>query len=135
MLNRYKGIFYGPLIGFGAWVIDGAMHVQEGDGRFRSELVHVHGGTFVYRNFFLVFGLVLGWLLWTRNRREREFRQLSEIYERFHREVADPQGQRVSAILFTTKSEVSNRCQRAFVHNRPNPVATNVEKKITKIVF
>lgn len=90
MLNRYKEIFYGLLIGFGAWVIDAAMHAREENGSFWNELVHVHGGTFVYRSFFLVFGLALGWLLWTGNRREREFRRLAEVYERFHREVADP---------------------------------------------
>lgn len=90
MLNRYKEIFYGVLIGFAAWIIDAVMHAQEEGGSFWSELVHVHGGTMLYRSFFLAFGLTIGWLLWTRSRREREFRRLAEIYERFHREVADP---------------------------------------------
>lgn len=45
---------------------------------------------FVYRPLFIVFGLALGLLLWSQSRREQEFRRLSQIYERFHREVADP---------------------------------------------
>ncbi len=90
MLNRYKEIFYGLFIGLGAWAIDALMHAKEEDGSFWTELVHVHSGTLLYRSFFIAFGLALGWLLWTRSRREREFRRLGEIYERFHREVADP---------------------------------------------
>ncbi len=90
MSNRYKEIFYGLLIGFGAWVIDAMLHAREEGGRFWAELVHPHGGTLFYRSFFLGLGLALGWLLWTKSKREREFRRLAEIYERFHREVADP---------------------------------------------
>ena len=90
MLNRYKEIFYGLLIGFGAWVIDAMMHAREEGGSFWAELVHAHGGTLFYRSFFLGLGLALGWLLWTKSKREREFRRLSEIYQRFHREIADP---------------------------------------------
>ncbi|HXM95209.1 MAG TPA: hypothetical protein VOA64_13315 [Candidatus Dormibacteraeota bacterium] len=90
MLNRYKEIFYGLLLGSGAWVIDAMMHAQEEGGSFWGEVVHVHGGTLFYRLFFIAFGLALGWSLWTRSRREREFRRLAEIYERFHREVVQP---------------------------------------------
>ena len=90
MLNHYKEIFYGFLLGCGAWVIDALMHAREEGGSFWAELIHVHGGTLLYRLFFIAFGLALGWSLWTRSRREREFRRLAEIYERFHREVADP---------------------------------------------
>ena len=90
MLNRYKEIFYGLLIGFGAWVIDAMMHAREEGGSFWAEMVHAHGGTLFYRSFFLGLGLALGWLLWTKSRREREFRRLAEVYERFHREVAEP---------------------------------------------
>ena len=90
MLNRYKEIFYGLFLGLGAWAIDAMMHAKQEGGSFWSEFVHVHGGTLLYRSFFIAFGLALGWLLWTRSSREREFRRLSEIYERFHREVADP---------------------------------------------
>jgi hypothetical protein len=90
LLNRYKEIFYGLLLGLGAWVIDALMHAREEGGSFWAELVHVHGGTLLYRSFFVAFGLALGWSLWTKSRREREFRRLAEIYERFHHEVADP---------------------------------------------
>ena len=99
MLNRYKEIFYGLFLGFGAWIIDALMHAQEEGGSFWAELIHVHGGTLLYRLFFIAFGLALGWSLWTRSKREREFRRLAEIYERFHREVADP------AFLINAKCE------------------------------
>jgi hypothetical protein len=90
MLNRYKEIFYGLLIGIGAWAIDALMHAQEEGGSFWAEFAHMHGGTLLYRSFFLLFGLAVGWLLWKRSKREREFRHLREVYERFHREVLDP---------------------------------------------
>lgn len=90
MLSRYKEIYYGLLLGLGASAIDVVMHSRmEGrslwDETFRFDVM-----PFVYRLLFIVFGLALGLLLWTQSRREREFRRLSQIYERFHREVADP---------------------------------------------
>jgi hypothetical protein len=36
----------------------------------------------VYRLLFIVYGLVLGWLLWQRNSRERDFRYLAEAFKR-----------------------------------------------------
>jgi len=35
-----------------------------------------------YRVVFLLFGLVLGWLLWQKNKRERDFRRLAEALKR-----------------------------------------------------
>lgn len=95
MLNRYKEIFYGLLLGFGAWVIDAMMHTQGEGGSFWGELLHVHGGTLFYRLFFIVFGLALGWLLWTRSGREREFRRLTEISKDF---IARPRTRRFSSM-------------------------------------
>lgn len=90
MLNRYKEIFYGLLLGFGAWIIDAAMHAHMESKSFWEELVRPDVSMLFYRSLVIVFGAALGWSLWRKNRREREFRQLAEIYERFHREVADP---------------------------------------------
>lgn len=89
-MNRYKEIFYGVLFGLGASIIDTVMHAQMAGRSFWNELLEPQPAMIIYRVLFLFFGLALGWLLWTRSRREREFRRLAEIYERFHREVADP---------------------------------------------
>jgi hypothetical protein len=51
----------------------------------------------IYRTVFIMFGLVLGWLLWQNNKREREFRDLSEILRRFRQEYEGP------ALLMHTK--------------------------------
>ena len=90
MLNRYKEIFYGLLLGLGAWVIDAAMHAHMNNRSFWVELARPEVSMFFFRSLVVVFGAALGWSLWRMNRREREFRRLTEVYERFHREVADP---------------------------------------------
>jgi hypothetical protein len=90
LLNRYKEIFYGLLLGFGACGIDVVMHSRMEGRSLWDEAFRFDAMPFVYRLLFIVFGLALGWSLWTRSTREREFRRLAEIYERFHREVADP---------------------------------------------
>ena len=90
MLNRYKEIFYGLLLGLGACGIDVVMHSRMEGRSLWDEAFRFDAMPFVYRLLFVVFGVALGFLLWTRSTREREFRHLAEIYERFHREVADP---------------------------------------------
>jgi len=90
LLSRYKEIFYGVLFGLGAGIIDIVMHAETAERSFWNELIEPQPAMIFYRVLFLLFGLALGWLLWTRSKRERDFRRLAEIYERFHREVADP---------------------------------------------
>lgn len=90
MLRKYKEIFYGFLIGLGAWTIDAAMHAQSAGRSFWAELVWPQGVAMVYRLLFIAFGLALGWSLWKKNVREREFRRLAEVLERFHREIVGP---------------------------------------------
>lgn len=90
MLNRYKEIFYGLLLGFGAWIIDAVMHAHMNNKSFWEELIRPEVSMLFYRTLVVTFGAALGWSLWRVNKREREFRRLAEIYERFHREVADP---------------------------------------------
>ncbi|PYX63289.1 MAG: hypothetical protein DMG74_17580 [Acidobacteria bacterium] len=41
-----------------------------------------HRPMLFYRVVFLLFGLVLGWLLWQKNKRERDFRRLAEALKR-----------------------------------------------------
>ena len=52
---------------------------------FWDELIQ-HRPMLFYRALFLLFGLVLGWLLWQKNKRERDFRRLAEALKRFHQD-------------------------------------------------
>ncbi len=53
-----------------------------------------------YRIFFIDFGLALGWLLWRKNKVERDFRRLLASIEQFRREISAP------ALLIHTKLQV-----------------------------
>ena len=99
MLQKYKEIFYGGLFGFGAAVIDTAMDARMEGLSFRDELVQ-HPPMLLYRALFILFGVALGWLLWQKNKREREFRNLSEILKQFRQEYEGP------AILMHTKLQL-----------------------------
>jgi len=99
MLQKYKEIFYGGLFGFGAAVIDTAMDARMEGLSFRDELVQ-HPPMLLYRALFILFGVALGWLLWQKNKREREFRNLSEILKQFRQEYGGP------AILMHTKLQL-----------------------------
>ena len=99
MLQKYKEIFYGGLFGLGTAILDTVMDAQmEGLG-FQDEMVQ-HRPMLFYRALFILIGLALGWLLWQKNKREREFRDLSEILKRFRQEYGGP------AILMHAKLQV-----------------------------
>ena len=100
MFQKYKEIVYGLLFGVGAAVIDTMMHAQMTDRSFWVEFVRPQPAMIFYRVLFLVFGLVLGWLLWQKNKHERDFRQVAETLERFHRELCAP------ALLMHTRLQV-----------------------------
>ena len=78
MLQRYKEIFYGLLFGLGASVIDASMHASMEQQGFWTELFRPQAAMAAYRGSFIAFGLVLGWLLWRKNKVERDFRNLLE---------------------------------------------------------
>jgi hypothetical protein len=102
MLQKYKEIFYGGLFGFfgfGAAVLDTFMDARMEGLSFLDETVQ-HRPMLFYRAVFILFGLALGWLLWQKNKREREFRDLSEILKRFREEYGGP------AILMHAKLQV-----------------------------
>lgn len=100
MLQRYKEIVYGLLFGLGAGIIDADMHARMENGSFWTELVEPQPAMIFYRILFLFFGLALGWLLWQKNKRERDFRKLTETVARFHREIGGP------ALLMHTKLQL-----------------------------
>lgn len=81
MLQKYKEIFYGIVFGLGAAIIDTVMDGRMEGHSFWDELVQ-HRPMLFYRAVFLLFGLVLGWLLWQKNKRERDFRRLAEALKR-----------------------------------------------------
>jgi len=87
MFRRNKEIFYGIAFGLGAAVIDTLMDAREGNIGFSDELTQ-HPVMVLYRGGFVLFGLLLGWLLWRDRKRERDFRQLSETLERLRQECA-----------------------------------------------
>lgn len=100
MLAKYREVFYGLGFGLGAVAIDVAMHARMEDGEFLVELVHPKPAMLFYRLLFLSFGITLGWLLWQRSQREREFRRVAEILDRFQRDIAGP------AVLMHSKLQV-----------------------------
>jgi len=99
MLQKYKEIFYGVAFGVGAAIIDTAMdaHIQ-GHGVW-VEIIQ-HPPMLFYRSIFVFFGLALGWLLWQKNKRERDFRHLILTLAHFHRECGK------SVLLLHTKLQV-----------------------------
>jgi hypothetical protein len=99
MLEKYKEIIYGVVFGVGAVVMDTAMDARMEDQSFWAELIG-HPAMLLYRTLFLVLGLILGWLLWQRNRRERDFRHLVATLERFQQECGR------NAVLMQAKLQV-----------------------------
>lgn len=100
MLQRYKEVFYGLLFGLGASVIDVSMHASMEQQGFWTELLRPQLAMAAYRASFIAFGLALGWLLWRKNKVERDFRSLLESVEQFRRGISAP------ALLIHTKLEV-----------------------------
>ena len=85
MFQQYKEIFYGIIFGLGAVIIDTAMDAHMEGHTFWTE-VGQHRPMFFYRALFLLYGLILGWLLWQKSERERYFRHLTEALKQFHQE-------------------------------------------------
>ena len=85
MVQKYKEIAYGVAFGMGAAIMDTAMDAHIEGRNFWAELIG-NPTMLLYRALFLIFGFILGYLLWQRNKRERDFRHLTETLDRFHQE-------------------------------------------------
>ena len=83
MLRHYKEIFYGLIFGLGAACIDTFVDAATQHKAFWD----VGLGMFLYRAVFVVFGLILGWLLWRTNQSEREFRSLIEAVQKLQNDI------------------------------------------------
>ena len=99
MLQKYKEIFYGVAFGVGAAIMDTAMDARMQGNSVWGELIQ-HPPMLVYRSLFVFFGLALGWLLWQKNKHERDFRHLARTLEQFHRECGS------NVLLLHTKLQV-----------------------------
>jgi hypothetical protein len=86
MIKRYREIFYGFLFGIGAACID-----MFTDAKLQNKpFWDVSLGMTLYRMLFVLFGYILGWLLWRKNQREREFRSLLASMEKLCHEIGPP---------------------------------------------
>jgi hypothetical protein len=86
MLKRYREIFYGFLFGIGAACIDMFIDAKMQGKQFSD----VSAGMTLYRMLFVLFGCILGWLLWRKNERERQFRSLLAAMEKLRGQIGPP---------------------------------------------
>jgi hypothetical protein len=86
VLRHHREIFYGLLFGFGAAVLDTFIDSKMQDKSFWD----VSLGMTLYRFSFVIFGFVLGWLLWRKNESERGFRSLQDQFQRVQKEIDAP---------------------------------------------
>jgi hypothetical protein len=111
MLQKYREIFYGVAFGFGAACLDTFIDARIGENSFWDE-VTAHPSMMLYRAIFLLFGLAIGWQVWRNKRRERDFRHMVEVAERFHQDCGK------QALLIYTKIQVL--LTRDDLHLQPN---------------
>lgn len=86
MLRRYKEIFYGLLFGVGAAIIDTFVDAASEHKAFWD----FGFGMLLYRTIFILFGFLLGWLLWRNNQSEREFRSLISAMQQLQNDIGPP---------------------------------------------
>jgi hypothetical protein len=86
VLRRHREIFYGLLFGFGAAVIDTFIDSKTQGMPFWDFSV----GMTLYRFCFVIFGLVMGWLLWRKNESERGVRLLQDQLQTLQKEIGAP---------------------------------------------
>ena|SRR5215813_1426483 len=86
MLRRHREIFYGLLFGFGAALIDMFIDAQTQGKSFWDVSI----GMTLYRSSFVIFGFVLGWLLWQKNESERGCRLLQDQLQQLQKEMGAP---------------------------------------------
>lgn len=136
MLQRYKEILYGLLFGIGAAMIDAHMHARMEHGSFWTELVQPQPTMIFYRVLFFVLGLALGWLLWQKNRRERDFRQLVEAIESFRHQLTAPallMHTRLQVLLARKDSLLSGEVEEAIrsVYEKSQEIQTLTKSKLS----
>jgi hypothetical protein len=86
MLRHYKEIFYGLIFGLGAACIDTFVDASTEHKAFWD----FGRGMLLYRGLFILFGFLLGWLLWRNNQSEREFRSLIAAMQKLQSDFGPP---------------------------------------------
>src|SRR5215831_15091664 len=86
MLRHYKEIFYGLIFGLGAACIDTFVDASTEHKAFWD----FSAGMLLYRGLFILFGFLLGWLLWRNNQSERESRSLIAGMQKLQSEIGPP---------------------------------------------
>lgn len=86
MLNRHREIFYGLVFGFGTAILDTWIDARVQHKSFWD----VSAGMILYRFLFILFGFILGWLLWRKNTSEREFRSLQDQVQELRQRIGAP---------------------------------------------
>jgi hypothetical protein len=84
---------------------------------------------------FLLLGLALGWLLWQKNRRERDFRRLVEAFENFHQQLAAPallMHTELQVLLTRQDSQLSGEAEKAvrFVYEKSQEIQALTKAKL-----
>ena len=134
MLQEYKELFFGFIFGLGAAILDTVMDARTAGDSVGTELAQ-HPGMLFYRAIFVLFGLALGWLLWQRNKKERNFRRLAEAVKRFHHEYGKDSFLMHSKLqLLLTRSDI-NLSKEAkelveFVYKRSLELQAVVQEKL-----
>lgn len=96
MIGRYKEIFFGLLLGLAMWLADALMHTKmpmtsrNHQTSLVEELLSPTSLQLVTRLLFVAFALLLGWLLWRSNQRERAVRDLERQIAAFHERIINP---------------------------------------------
>jgi len=86
MLRHYKEIIYGLIFGLGAAAIDTFVDAITGNKAFWD----FGPGMLLYRALFVLFGLILGWLMWRANQSERNFRSLTTAFQQLQHDIGPP---------------------------------------------
>jgi hypothetical protein len=134
MVQKYKEIFYGMLFGVGAAIIDSIMDARaEGLGLWDGLIQHP--GMLLYRILFVLLGLVFGWLLWQKNKRERDFRDLDEMLHRFRQEcggTAFVMHTKLQVLLTRQDLHLSNEAEGLIrsIYERSQDLQTLVNSKL-----
>ena len=136
MLQRYKELFYGVLFGLGAAMIDVFMHASTEQQSFGAELFRSGRAIAAYRALFIIFGITLGWLLWRKNKVERDFRNLLETVEQFRLDISGAAllvHTKLQQLLIRSDSSLSPEAEKIvrYAYEKSREMGTLAEKQLS----
>jgi H+/Cl- antiporter ClcA len=85
MLSSYNEIISGVALGVGAAALDTMLDAKAESQSLGGEIT-THPAMLLYRALFVLFGFLIGWLVWRNRKREHELHGLMEETRRFHHE-------------------------------------------------